>query len=324
MGLWINLIKPKGMHAKWLIFITLIAILALGAGGYFDIVREYLDTESLTFGIGEYSTSLYKVLRALLLVAIIFWSTAIIIETIEIRINKIRRIRAATRTLLIKIFHIIAYIIAFLLTLDFIGIDLTTLTVFSGAVGIGLGFGLQKIASNFISGLILLLEKSVEQGDLIELSDGTFGFVRKSGARAMLIETFDTKEILVPNEDFITNRVVNWTLSNTKGRVEISLGVSYNSDLKKTKEILLQATAEHPSCIKDPEPVCYLRNFGDSSVDFTLFFWVDDVTQGRWGPKSEVMFSIWHKFKEHGIEIPFPQRDLHLKTSNMLEIKNNG
>jgi len=321
---FLQIIKPKGLHAKWLIFITLVAVLVLEAGGYFEQVRTHLNTEQLTFTAGEFSISAYGILRGLIVIALIFWVTAIASDIVESRISKIRKIRAANRALITKILQIAIYVIAFLVTLDVIGIDLTALTVFSGAVGIGLGFGLQKVASNFISGLILLFEKSAEQGDLIELSDGTIGFVRKSSARYTLLETFDTKEVLIPNEDLITGRMTNWTLTNNKGRIEIPVGVSYGSDIDKAHELILEAAKEHPRCIDDPPPACYLRNFGDSSVDFMLLFWVGDVTEGRWLPQSEVMFSIWHKFKEHGIEIPFPQRDLHLKTPDMLKIKTHG
>jgi small-conductance mechanosensitive channel len=323
-NLWINIIKPKGAYAKWLIFLTLVAILILGTTGHFEVIRQFLDTETLTFKTGEFRISAYGFLRALVTIALIFWVTAIASDVVESRVGKIKKLRAANRTLLLKIIQIIIYFIAFLFTLDVVGVDLTTLTVFSGALGIGLGFGLQKIASNFISGIILLLEKSVEQDDLVELADGTFGFIRKSSARFTLIETFDSKEILVPNEDLITSRVTNWTYSNTKGRVEISVGVSYDSDIEKAHALILEAAKTHPRCIKEPDPKCYLRNFNDSSVDFILHFWVDDVTKGRWEPHSEVMFEIWRKFKENNIEIPFPQRDLHLKTPDIIKVKNNG
>jgi len=196
-------------------------------------------------------------------------------------------------------------------------IDLTTLKIFSGALGIGLGFGLQKIASNFISGIILLMEKSVEQDDLVEMGDGTTGFIRRSSARFTVIETFDGKEVMVPNEDFITNRVVNWTYSDTKGRIEIPIGVAYGSDIQKAHDLILEAATENPLCISDPAPFCYLRNFGDSSVDFILHLWIADVTGGRWKTQSQVMFEIWRKFKANEIEIPFPQRDLHLKSSDV-------
>ena len=268
--------------------------------------------------------SVYGALRAGLTLALLFWIAAIVSDIIEKRLGKVRRLRAATRTLLTKIIQIALYFVVFLMAMNVVGIDLTALTVFSGALGIGLGFGLQKIASNFISGLILLMEKSVEYGDLIELPDGTVGFVKKSAARYTLIETLDTKEILVPNEDFITNRVTNWTLSNPKGRVQIPVGVSYDSDIEKAQALILEAAREHSACIDEPAPQCFLRNFGDSSVDFVLHFWVGDVTKGRWGPQSEVMFEIWRKFKKNKIEIPFPQRDLHIKTSDVIKVKNNG
>ena len=322
-GLWLNIIKPKGIYAKWLTFLTLIAILVLGTTGHFDVVKQYLDTETLTFKAGEYEISAYGLLRALVVIALIFWVTAIISDVAESRIGNIKKLRASNRALVLKIIQIVLYFVAFLFTLDVICVDLTTLTVFSGALGIGLGFGLQKIASNFISGIILLLEKSVEQDDLVELSDGTFGFIRKSSARFTLIETFDSKEILVPNEDLITSRVINWTYTNNKGRIEIAIGVSYGSDIEKAREILLDAAKAHPRCLKDPEPKCYLRNFADSSVDFILHFWVGDVTQGRWEPQSAVMFDIWNKFKESGIEIPFPQRDIHLKTPDIIKVQSN-
>lgn len=324
-NIWLTIIKPKGTYAKWLIFLTLAGILYTVSSGHFDVLRAYLDTPALTFAIGqEFSITAYQALKAAITIAVLFWVTAIIADVAENRIGKIQTVRAANRALLTKVTHILLYVVAFLLTLNILGVDLTTLTVFSGAVGIGLGFGLQKIASNFISGIILLLEKSIEQGDLIELPDGTFGFVKRNGARSTLIETFDTKEILVPNEDFITNRVVNWTLSNSQGRVEIALGISYNSDIEKARDLMLEAAKEHPSCSQMHEPAVYLREFGDSSVNFILHFWVDDVTQGRWMPQSEVMFTIWKKFKENDIQIPFPQRDLHIKSSEILKVKLDG
>lgn len=319
-NLLLSIIKPKGSIAKFMVLILLAAVLAIGSLGYFDIAKEYLDTDALSFNIGSYQISVYKALKSLLVVILVFWIAAIISDIAEKRISKLKKLRASNRALILKGIYIFIYFVSALVVLDIIGIDLTTLTVFSGAVGIGLGFGLQKIASNFISGLILLMEKSVEQDDLVELSDGTFGFIRKASARFTLVETFDGKEIMIPNEDFITNRVVNWTYTNSKGRVEIHIGVSYNSDIEKARDLILEAAKSHPRCIAEPEPQCYLRNFGDSSVDFTLHFWVDDVAAGRWVPQSEVLFDIWHKFKKNNIEIPFPQRDLHLKTPDQIQI----
>ncbi len=320
-NIWITLVKPKGAIAKWLVFIAFAAIIVTGMTEHGDIVKKYTDIDEASFKIGDYKITLYQAMKAILIIVLIFWTAAIASDVAEKRIGLLTKVRAANKALILKLVQIGIYVISFVIALDILGIDLTTLTVFSGAVGIGLGFGLQKIASNFISGIILLLEKSVEEGDLIELNDGTFGFVRKAHARYTLIETFDSREILLPNEDFITSRVVNWTLSNTKGRIEINIGVSYNSDIKQASEIILAAAKAHPKCIKEPEPQCYLRNFGDSSVDFTLHFWVKDVTEGRWGPQSEVLFEIWNRFKEHGIEIPFPQRDIHIRSAETLQVK---
>lgn len=319
--IWLGILKPKGLTAKWLVFSTMLMVLVLGGAGYFDVVRHYTDTDTLSFKVGDYKITAYQALKSGLIIILVFWGAAIVSDVAEKRIGKIRKIRAANRALVLKIVQIVIYFIAFLLALDILGIDLTTLTVFSGALGIGLGFGLQKIASNFISGIILLMEKSVEQDDLVEMSDGTSGFVRKANARFTLVETFDGKEIMIPNEDFITNRVINWTYSNTRGRIEIMIGVSYGSDIEKARDLILEAAREHPRCIEEPVPKCFLVNFGDSSVDFILHFWVGDIGQGRWEPKSDVMFEIWRKFKKHDIEIPFPQRDLHLKASDILSVK---
>ncbi|MFT6106370.1 MAG: small-conductance mechanosensitive channel [Rickettsiales bacterium] len=196
--------------------------------------------------------------------------------------------------------------------LNILNIKLASLAFFGGAIGIGIGFGLQKITSNFISGLILLFEKSIEEGDLVELENGVYGFIKHTGARYTLIETFDSKEVMIPNEEFITKNVINWTYTNKQGRVDVHVGVSYKSDIEKARELILEAAREHRMCCKNPEPNCFLREYGDSSINFLLYFWVDDVTLGRFEPQSDVMRAIWKKFKDNDIEIPFPQRDVHI------------
>ena len=300
----------------------LVSVLILNMTGHFEKLRARLEAESMTLSFGGYQISAFKMVTAFLALVALVWLAAIVSDFIEQRILRIKRISRTNQVIWQKVAQILVYIIAFLIGLDVLGIDLTALKVFGGALGIGLGFGLQKIASNFVSGLILLFEKSVELGDMVELGDGTMGFVRKTGARFTLIETFDGKDIMIPNEDFITNRVINWTFSSTKARVDVPFGVSYGSDLDLVHDLILDAAKEHPSCLKEPAPVCYLREFGDSSVNFLLFFWVGDVTLGRYLPQSEVMFKVWRKFKEHGVEIPFPQRDVHIKYQG--EKQNDG
>lgn len=311
-NIWITILKPSEGLASWLVLGLLLSILGLGYFGQLETIKAYLSADNLVFGFGTVNLSLYDVIAASLIVILIFWLATIASEFAATQLKRFSIINASNRALATKITQVAIYIIALLIALDFIGIDLTTLTIFSGALGIGLGFGLQKISSNFVSGLILLFEKSIEEGDLLELEDGTYGFIRKASARFTLIETFDGKEVLVPNEDLITSRVTNWTYSNPRGRVEVKIGVSYKSDIQEARRLILEAAREHPRCSVAVEPTCFLLNFGESSVDFTLHFWVDDVTEGRWEPQSDVMFSIWEKFKANNIQIPFPQRDLHL------------
>jgi small-conductance mechanosensitive channel len=311
--IWSLILKPNALVAKFLIVFFTLGFFILGFMGFLQPIEEFLSSEALSFKIGETKISAYLIIKAAITIFMLFWMAGIFSEFGEKRIQSLKKVKTSNKALIIKAFQIVIYFLAFIITLDILGIDLTALAIFSGAVGIGLGFGLQKITSNFISGIILLFEKSVENEDLVELSDGTYGFVRHTGARYTLIETFDGKEIMIPNEDFITNRVTNWTYSNTKGRVEILIGVSYDSDIELAKDLIIESAREHPRCIEDPEPVCYLSEFADSSVNFILFFWVSDVTQGRFEPKSEVMFEIWRRFKQNNITIPFPQRDLHIK-----------
>ena len=307
------LIMPRSLASKLVISGVLIALMVASYKGYLVQLEAFLDGEELTFRIMDFELSPFKVLNALFIVAVFMWFASGLASLAESQIGKVRRLRASNKALLSKAATLFIYFMFTAVALDQIGIDLTAFTVVGGAIGIGLGFGLQKITSNFISGIILLAEKSVERDDLIELSDGTQGFVKHIGARYSLIETFDGKEVMVPNEDFVTNQVINWTLTSNKGRVEILIGVSYDSDLDLVHDTMLEAAAEHPRTSPDPEPQCFLENFGDNSINFSLYFWVEDVTIGRREPKSDVQREIWRKFKQRGIGIPFPQRDLHIK-----------
>jgi small-conductance mechanosensitive channel len=267
--------------------------------------------------IGKVKLTPLTLAKALMLLVILGWCSSLIVDWANKQIKRNRKLKSNTKALISKSIEVSIYFLTFVIALSVLGIDLTALTVVGGALGVGIGFGLQKITSNFISGIILLLEKSIETDDLIEMENGIYGFIRHISARYTLIETFDGKEIMVPNEDFMTHRVTNWTFSNSKGRIEIPVGVSYKSDIKKAQALILEAANEHPLCIQDPKPECYLREYGDSSVNFLLFFFVDDVTQGRFLPQSEVMLAIWDKFKENDIEIPFPQRDIHIKSGDI-------
>lgn len=318
---WTSLLKPKAWLAKILLLLLLAGFVLLGFLGYLQPVQDFLESDALSFNLGETKLSVFLLIKAAFTVVVLFWLTGIVSEFGEKRITGIQVLDAGNKALVIKIFQILVYFTAFIVGLDVLGIDLTALAIFSGAVGIGIGFGLQKITSNFISGLILLFEGALEHGDLVELSDGTYGFIRHTGARYTLIETFEGKETMVPNEDFIVSRVTNWTYSNKRARVAINIGVSYESDIEKARELILESARMHSRCLDDPEPLCFLREFADSSVNFLLLFWVDNVAEGRYGPQSDVMRTIWKKFKEQGIAIPYPQRDLYIKNPEAINQK---
>lgn len=275
--------------------------------------------ESASFDLGKVEVTAFTVLKAIVFFSLIFWFGKFLSQLGNEYIRRKDSLNISTKELLIKFFDIVLYVVLFIISLDLIGIDLTALTVFSGALGVGLGFGLQKIASNFISGIILLSERSVTLGNLVEMDNGVFGYMRKLGARASVIETFDGKEVMVPNEDFITSRVANLTYSSNRGRIEIPVGVAYGTDIKQAQSVILEAanSCERVSKVDDYVPECFLRTFNDSSVDFLLVFWIDNVQDGRWRAQSEVMFAVWDKLHEHDIEIPFPQRDLHIRSSNV-------
>ena len=311
--MWKSLLKPKAWIAKTLLVLVVIGFFVLGFLGYLAPAQNFLNSDAMSFQIGDTRFSAYMIVRATAIIILLFWLAGIVSDFSEAHLKGLKNVNSSNRSLIIKALQVLIYFVAFLVALDLLEIDLTGLAIFSGAIGIGVGIGLQKIASNFISGVILLVEKTIVEDDLIELEDGTSGYVRHTGARYTLIETFENREIMIPNEDFITHRMTNWTYSNTLGRIDISIGVAYGSDLRKTHELMIEAATEHPKCSEQNPPDCFLEEYGDSAVLFTLYFWVDNIIEGRKKPKSDVMFAIWDKFEANDIQIPFPQRDVHVK-----------
>jgi small-conductance mechanosensitive channel len=296
-------------EAGWIITFLILPLMILLVLGLLEDFTTVLDGIAISFG--EQRVTALMVFKGLATIIILFWLSGKLMREMNKRISHITRIHISHRTLISKLVQIFLYFVVFVIAMQIIGIDLTALSVFGGALGVGIGFGLQKIASNFISGIILLLERSIQVDDLVELSDGTIGFIKKTGARYTLMETFDCKEILIPNEEFITQRTTSWTHSNKLGRIEVEIGVAYHSDLDLVRKIMLEEAAKHPRSAKNSPPKCILNSFGDSAINFTLFFYVEDVKEGRLEARSEVMMAVWKSFKQQGIEIPFPQRVVH-------------
>ena len=189
-----------------------------------------------------------------------------------------------------------------------------TAPFFSGAIGVGVGFGLQKVVSNYISGLILLSDKSIKPGDVIELPNAV-GWIRRMGGRYVSIVTRDEREYLIPNEDLITQQVINWSYSNRTIRLRISFGVSYKSDPRQVIALSVEALKNTDRILNDPEPACLFTGFGDNSIDFEVRFWISDPKNGTSNVTSDVLLALWDTLKQNNIEIPFPQRDLHFKTA---------
>lgn len=298
----------KTRSIAWLISILITASVVLDIFGLLTPTITLL--EGIGFSLGGSDINLLGILKGMVLCVILFWLAFASSRRVETQLRR-SSISYNVRELLIKLFKILLFTLAILISLTTVGVDLTALAVFGGALGVGVGFGLQSITSNFISGIILLMEKSLKQGDLIEVG-GVQGYVRELNIRSTMIETFGGQEVSVPNETLLSSNLTNYTMNNKRARIEIPIGVAYGSDYALVKELLLQAAHAHPRCMGDPEPACFMREFGDSSVNFLLQFWVEDVIQGCLGPQSDVMFDIARLLEENNISIPFPQRDVRL------------
>ncbi|MFW6280552.1 MAG: mechanosensitive ion channel family protein, partial [Halanaerobium sp.] len=269
--------------------------------------------DGLAFTSGNLRISVLLITKVIIIFSILFWLSGKISRIVSRRINKSTDLTPSVRVLLNKITKILIYTSAVLFTLSSVGVDLSTFAFLGGAVGVGIGFGLQKIVSNFISGIIILADKSIKPGDIVEIGS-VYGWVKNLDTRFASIVTRSGKEYLIPNENFITKEVINWSYSDELVRVDAEVGVSYDSDLRLVEKLILESVESKKRILNSPKPTCILLGFGDSAVNFKLHFWISDPRNGIPNIRSEVLFSIWDNFQEHGIEIPFPQRDYHLKS----------
>ena len=317
-GAWVVIRLVSGFMQNRLLARTVAwavwGLAALFALGLFDAALSLLDGVGMT--IGEVRLSLLSVTKAALALAILLWAALATSRALERRIKRSAGLTPTVQVLIIKVARIALITLVFLVAIGSLGIDLTTLAVFGGALGIGIGIGLQKVVSNLVSGLLLLLDKSIKPDDVIAVG-GTYGWVKSLGARYVSVRTRDGIEYLIPNEDLITQRVENWSHSDKDVRVHIPVGISYKSDVRLAIELCRQAASEAERTLSDPAPNCLLRGFGDSSVNLEIRVWIDDPSEGRANVISEILFRVWELFDERGIEIPYPQRDLHLKSSDV-------
>jgi len=313
------------VNPLWSLSIAIIAwvVAALNIVGLLDNTIAMLDGAALS--LGQVNISLLAIVQGLIALGVLLWITTIAGQVIDGRIKSSPNLTPSIKVLTTKLVRILLAIAAVIFALKIVGIDLTAFAVVGGAIGVGLGFGLQKIFANLVSGFILLLDKSIKPGDVIAIAD-YYGRVDSLGARYVSVLTRDGIEHLIPNEELITTRVENWSHTHNLIRIRKTVGIHYKSDVRKAIELCLEAAEETPRILKDPVPVCHLREFADSSVNLEVRFWIDDPMNGRANVVSVLQLGIWDKFHEHGIEIPYPQRDLHLRSSlleSSLELSSN-
>ena len=279
--------------------------------GVLDDVTAALEQTSVS--LGNISFSAAALIRGIIAGAVLFWLGMWSNQQSAGYIGR-QPMRPALRQLSLKAAEIAIYGAAFLLLMNIMGISLTSLAVIGGAIGVGIGLGLQQIASNFISGVILLVEGQATVGDYVELDGGEAGKIVKMTARATILETFDGRWIVVPNEHFITTRVINYSDAGSRKRLEATFQVSYDTDINRIPDLISAAVAKVPGILTDPEPPdCELRGFGESGIDFAVEFWVKGLDDGPHKYTSDVLFAIWNTLKAEGIEIPFPTRVIHMQ-----------
>ncbi|MEP0261810.1 mechanosensitive ion channel domain-containing protein [Sulfitobacter sp.] len=282
-----------------------------------DDVAVFLDGVALT--IGEFRLSVLTVLTALVVVGALLTMARLVSTTTAATIRKNEDISPSMQVLAVKGVQILLYGLAFFIGVRAVGIDLTGLAVLSGAIGVGLGFGLQKVVSNLVSGVIILLDKSIKPGDVISLGE-TFGWIQTLGARYASVVTRDGKEYLIPNEDLITGQVVNWSHSNDFVRLDIYFGTAYSDDPHVVRKLAVDAAKGVDRVLSYKAPVCHIVGFGDSSVDYILRFWIKDPTGGLTNIRGNVYLALWDAFKENDISIPFPQREVKIIEDSQLAL----
>jgi small-conductance mechanosensitive channel len=310
----VRFIKNPFVEFVFKYFIVPIAVLHVF--GWLDNVTTYMDTFDLE--VGNIRLSAYGIARAVVFGSILFWLGRLSNNAGQQIIRRQERLDVGTREVFAKLFQVFLSTFLFILLLQIMGINLTALAVFGGALGVGLGFGLQAIASNFISGIIILMDGSLKVGDYVELDDGQSGTIVKMNMRSTLLETYTGKDIMVPNEQFITTRFVNWTHNNMKQRYSIEFQVAYKTDIPKMLDIIKDVVRSHPQVINKPDtPIeeladAEIAGFGDSGIDILVEFWMEGIDDGVNRVGADLLLMIWQALRDNDIEIPFPQREVKI------------
>lgn len=291
------------------IALSIWVVVALHLLGLLEPLQLAMD--ALGFSVGKTRISILAVVRFLLFLALLFIVALWLARVIENRVQRSTTMSPAMRVGISKFSKFFLIALAALLTFEAAGVDLTTLTVFGGALGVGLGFGLQRIASNFISGFILIFDRSIRPGDIITIGN-QFGWVHELRARYLVVRNRDGVETLIPNENLITSEVINWSYTDPNVRLKVPVQISYGDDPELAMKLMVEAARDCTRVIDNPEPVARLMAFADNGISLEARVWINDPKNGVANVLSEINLGIWRRFREAGITIPFPQRDVHL------------
>lgn len=312
LGAWVAIRLASGVlrdaSLARLVAIVAWAVAALGIVGLLGPAVGFLD--SIAFSLGNFRLSLWLLVKALLTLAVLLWVAAVTGRVLTARVERLSQLTPSARVLFAKAITAGLAGAAVVIALTASGVDLTALAVIGGAVGLGLGFGLQKVVSNLVSGVILLIDRSIKPGDVIELGE-TYGWITFLGARYAAVQTRDRKEWLIPNEDLITNRVVNWSRSDNLLRLHAGLRVAYGTDLRQAIALAEEAARGVERVVAAPAPLCLVTEFSDVGIELDLRFWIRDPQNGTANVRSAVMLRVWDAFRANGVRIPYPR--LHLR-----------
>ncbi|WP_051261237.1 mechanosensitive ion channel family protein [Desulfovibrio inopinatus] len=304
----------------WVRQLALVAwfIAALHIGGLLHPMLAVLDSIALPFN--NMRISLLEVIKTGLLLVFLIPLSNILSQFFSKKIDRMTEFSPSMRVLFGKLFHVSLYTVSILLALNMVGLNMRLLTMFGGALGLGVGFGLQRVVSNLVSGLILLLDNSIKPGDVIEV-EGVYGWIESLNARYASVVTRDGTSYLIPNDELITNKVINWTYSGAGLRIKIPLGVAYEADVPKAMALMEECALKYDRVLKTPRPATRLKAFGTSAVELELRMWIRDPQNGIANIKSTVQLAIWDAFHENNITLPFAQRDVHIKNGSELSVR---
>jgi small-conductance mechanosensitive channel len=301
-GTWVRAMENVIATLVWL-------VLALYLSGLLPDILAALG--AIRFGVGKNPITLLLILQSILTVLATLIVVLWISRALENKLMRAQQIHMNVRVVMTKLIRVVLSVLAVLIALSAVGFDITLLSVFGGALGVGLGFGLQKIASNYVSGFIILLDKSIHMGDVITI-DSHYGVVNDLRTRYMVLRKLDGTEVVIPNETLITDIVINHSSSDRKARVQLPIQISYDSSLEVAMQLMRNAALANTRVLQDPGPDVHIIGFGESGIDLNLNIWIADPEEGSAGLKSDIYLDIWRSFKQHSISIPYPQREIRI------------